>query len=440
MNVWMFFYDPVLRGPVIASMLMCCVAALAGVIAYLRKQSLLGEALSHASYPGVALAVATVGLLGGGVDSPFLTAAILVGAVLSALLAHFLIHILQTRLSVPGDAALCFVLASSFGIGTTLASRLQFSHTTLYQQVQLYLYGQVATMSDLHIFIYGLQAAIFVLVIFIFYKELQVITLDRNYAKSLGLSVKKIDFFFFFLIAISVVIGIRSVGVVLMAAMLIAPAVAARQFTNRLSIMFLIAALVGMLSGWFGNVLSFALPSLQSLEGVSFPIGPMIVLVASFLCFLSLLFAPQRGLFLRFIRASLFRFKCIRENILKTIWHHGPKKEIAVSEIAKYQKINRVYLWWILRHLASQGWIKQSGKQYQLTTAGVRRGAQIVRLHRLWEVYLADYLGVGREKVHCSAEEMEHILTPELEVELTQLLHNPKLDPHRKPIPPKQQV
>ena len=399
MSIWMVFYDPVLRGPVIASMLMCAVAALAGVIAYLRKQSLLGEALSHASYPGVALAVATVGLLGGGVDSPFLSGAILVGAVVSALLAHFLIHALQTKLNVPGDAALCFVLASSFGIGITLASRLQFTHTTLYQQIQIYLYGQVATMNDFHIFIYGLQAFIFTLVIFIFYKELQVITLDRNYAKSLGLSVKKIDFFLFFLIAISVVIGIRSVGVVLMAAMLIAPAVAARQFTNRLSIMFLIAALVGMLSGWFGNVLSFLLPRLRGLEGVSFPIGPMIVLVASFLCFFSLLFAPQRGLLLRFVRASLFRFKCIRENILKTIWHHGPKGEIAVSEIAKYQKINRIYLWWILRHLANQGWISRSEEMYCLTSIGRKKGAQIVRLHRLWEVYLADYLGVGREKV-----------------------------------------
>ncbi len=59
-----------------------------------------------------------------------------------------------------------------------------------------------------------------------------------------------------------------------------------------------------------------------------------------------------------------------------------------------------------------------------------------MRLHRLWEVYLADYLGVGAERVHRNAEEMEHIITPQLERELTMLLKDPKEDPHKQPIPP----
>lgn len=78
-----------------------------------------------------------------------------------------------------------------------------------------------------------------------------------------------------------------------------------------------------------------------------------------------------------------------------------------------------------------------SPSTYKLTKEGRLRAGKIIRFHRLWEVYLANYVGVGHERVHRNAEEMEHIITPELEQELTLLLNDPKLDPHAQPIPPK---
>lgn len=443
-NLVSFFIDPVLRAPTIGCMLMSVAAAMVGVIVFLRKQSLVGEALSHASYPGVMIGVLIAGIFGlRESDDLLLSLLILIGAFFTALMGLYVIHFLERKIKVPSDAALCFVLSAFFGLGLTLASQIQFIHTNLYKQALTYLFGQVATMTDWHIFIYGFLALIVVLMVFAFYKELQVITFDRQYAKSLGIRVRYIDTFLFIIIVLAVVIGIRSVGVVLMSAMLIAPAAAARQFTNHLLVLFLIAAGVGLISGFLGNYLSVEI-SLSLLERypssrLTLPTGPVIVLVATSICLLSLLFAPKRGLFLRLFRVARFRYRCLIENLLKAIWRHSPAGPLSLKEIEKYQALPGWYIHFILWRMIRNGWIQEiTPNYYQLTPDGKYRAAKIVRLHRLWEVYLADYLGVGAERVHRNAEEMEHIITPELEKQLTSLLKDPKKDPHHQPIPPKE--
>lgn len=439
-----FFTDAVLRAPTIGCMLMCLGASLMGVVVFLRKQSLIGEALSHAAYPGVIFGAMAAGILGiSENDELGLSLLTLTGAFLTALLGLWVIQTLERKMKVASDAALCFVLSTFFGVGITVASEVQFTYTSLYKQVLAYLYGQAATMTDIHILIYGVLAfIIFVLILFL-YKELQVMTFDRNFAKSLGINVKFIDTILFILVALSVIIGIRSVGVVLMSAMLIAPAAAARQFTNRLSILFLLAACFGMASGFLGNYFSVQLTEIMTRSYPSariiLPTGPMIVVVASSICVFALLFAPERGMLIRLWRAACFRYSCICENILKALWRQGPSAGVSVDQIAKYQSISTVYLRFLLWRMVQNRWIvKEKDGLYHLTVDGRHRGAKIVRFHRLWEVYLANYLGVGGEKVHRNAEEMEHIITPELESELMLLLADPKQDPHHQPIPPRE--
>lgn len=437
---FIFFTDAVLRAPTIGCMLMCFAAALVGVVVFLRKQSLIGESLSHAAYPGVILGVIFAGVLGIQDEQEVAIASfVMVGAFLTAILGLWVITLLEKRLKVPSDSALCFILSAFFGIGLTLASRVQFSYSTLYRQVQVYLYGQAATMTDIHIVIYGVLSLAVLMVILFFYKEIQAISFDRQYAKSLGINVRSIDMLVFLLIVLAVVIGIRSVGVVLMSAMLIAPAAAARQFTNNLGLMFVLAAFFGLLSGFLGNYLSVEMTQLFTKETayqrIALPTGPMIVIVASVMCIGALLFAPERGLLIRLWRIAQFRYRCMYENLLKAIWRHGPEKPITFDEIAKGQSASTFYLRFILKRLIRYGWLQFVHEKYQLTLDGVHWAARIVRLHRLWEVYLADYLGVGAERVHRSAEEMEHIITPELEKELTLLLKDPAYDPHHQPIP-----
>ncbi len=436
-----FFTHPILRGPTIGCMLMSFVSGLIGVFVFLRKQSLVGEALSHAAYPGVILGVVVAGALFGSADDhPYIALGVMVGAFGTAILGFYLINWVQARLHLSSDSALCLILSSFFGFGVLLASHIQFTHTSLYKRALIYLYGQAATMTDMHIILYGILAFAMSLVLFLFYKELKVITLDSAYAKSMGIPVGKIDFVFFMLVVLSIVIGIRSVGVVLMSAMLIAPAAAARQWSERLWVILILSGAIGLFSGWLGNVLSVQIGDALSNESsdirTGVPTGPIIVLSAASICLLSLIFSPERGLLIRALRMLRFRLVCQRENILKSFWYFPEGKVQSYTQIKENLGVPALVLRWILWTLSFYGYLVHQKGGYSLTKDGRAKAAHIVRLHRLWEAYLVTYLGFGAERVHHSAEEMEHIITPELEKELTDLLNNPSKDPHNQPIPP----
>lgn len=439
-----YFTDPILRGPTIGCMLMSMAASLVGVFVFVQKRSLLGEALSHAAYPGVTVGVLVSAFLFPDHDE-MLASCILIGAFLSAILGLKLIDKLEKRFKVRKDSALCLILSSFFGIGLTIASRLQVTHPQEYKQIQVYLYGQAATMTDSHIYIYGILSITIFLIILLFYKELQALTFDFTYARSIGIPIHFVQSLIYFLIVLAVVVGIRSVGVVLMSAMLIAPAVAARQYTNKLSVTLLLAAIFGLLSGFLGNYSSTELSEYFEVifpsKRLVLPTGPMIVLSAAFFCFFGLFFAPQSGMVIRLWRIYIFRYQCLQENVLKAFWRFGEGASASLKELTASQQTFKPYLWWILSRLKREGWLESTGKNsYHLTDDGRQRASHIVRLHRLWEVYLVEYLGVGAERVHCNAEEIEHILTPELEKELTILLANPKQDPHSQPIPRKEET
>lgn len=441
-----YFTDSVLRGPTIGCMLMCLAAGIVGVIVFLRKQSLIGETLSHATYPGVIVGVMTAASLSIlVVDETYIAFAIMIGAFISAVMGLMTVQFMERKLGVRSDAALCFVLSAYFGIGLTLASRIQFTYPIFYRRIQGYLYGQAATMTDWHIMIYGVLAFIVITMVLLFYKEIQLLTFDREYGKSLGVKVAVVDRLAFALTVVAIVVGIRSVGVVLMSAMLIAPAAAARQFSHRLSVIFVLAGIIGALSGFLGNYISTEttvfLTGLYPKNRLSLPTGPSIVVVASLICVMALLFAPERGLFPRLLRIARFRYKTLCENILKQFWRNGKDQEVPFGVVADYQHVSRIYLSWVLTQLIHNGWLEDGPTGgYKLTNSGFHWASKIVRLHRLWEVYLTDCLGIGVDRVHRNAEEMEHIITPELEEQLTVLLDNPKQDPHKQPIPPKENL
>lgn len=433
-----FFIDPVLRAPTLGSMLMCLASSLIGVLVFIRKRSLLGESLSHASYPGVVLSVIVASFLFPASEEGF-AIGILVGAFITSLLGLFCIDLLERKLRVKDDAALCFVLAIFFGVGVLIASRLQITHALWYKQIQMFLYGQAATMVDVHVYIYAILVLAIFLTLFFLYRPIQILHFDREFSKSVGIKSVHLDAFLHLLLVLAIVIGIRCVGVVLMSGMLIAPAVAARQFTHRLSTLFIAAGICGIVSGYFGNYLSLALPKLISPSDTRFslPTGPMILLCASSLSFAALLFAPQRGLLSRFLRIVKFQDKCRIENMLKILWKQGQNQCIQVSEVQERYEGSLLSLYLLFFRLRIQGWIERRGvKCYALTPGGWHRASRIVRLHRLWEVYLVS-LGQGVEKVHGSAEDMEHIITPEIEKQLTEFLKDPKHDPHKQPIPGK---
>ncbi len=337
------------------------------------------------------------------------------GAAVFAFLGLKSVEFLEKRLRVKPDSALCFVLASFFGLGVLMASHFQQIAPLSYKQTLLFLYGQAATMTSIHVTIYACCTALIIGFILYFYRYLEMVIFDPTFAKSLGIHPKKIDQLLCFLTVLAVVVGIRCVGVVLMTGMLIAPAIAARPLTNKLSWYFTFAAIFGVLSGFFGNYLSIAVPGGK----YSLPTGPMILLTASMLCLLSLSLSPGNGFLIRYSRIRRFRLQCLIENTLKQVWREENREVFIPKKI--------------LKKMERRGWIDTAGS---LTSKGKAAAEKIIRLHRLWEVYLVDYLGQKAEKVHRTAEELEHLISPDLEKNLTELLKNPRHDPHHQIIPP----
>lgn len=423
MNLLEFFTDPILRAPTWGTLFMCIASSLMGVFVLLKKRSLLTETLSHATYPGIILFVSLFALfLPQHEEWMFLP--VFVGAFLSSFFALKAIEWLEEK--VPSDAALCFILALFFGAGVVLASGMQANFPKWYQAAQMLLFGQAATMTDIHIVLYGLLAFLTSLFLYASFRPLQALLFDRSFAASLGIRIRFFERIVFLFLLFSLIIGMRSVGVILMSGMAIAPAVAARQFSDRLQTVFWLAALFGAFSGLLGNILSVKL----SVAKFSLPTGPMIVLVGTMLALFALAFAPKRGLFFRLFRIVRFRIRCIEENILKGIWKKGPRS------FQELRNTHRMFLLpYLLFRMQREGWLKKTDGIFALTHDGQQKAAAIVRLHRLWELYLTEQLGQEVEKVHRNAEEMEHILTPELEEKLTRILSNPQKDPHQQPIP-----
>ena len=428
-----FFTDPVLRAPTWGTLFMCIASSLMGVVLFLKKRTLLAESLSHATYPGVVIGVSCFALLFPSYEE-WSFAAVLVGAFLSSLSALKAIEWLQTKMNVASDAALCFILALFFGVGVVAASAMQATLPAWHKQIQMLLFGQAATMTDLHIALYGGLASAISFFFLLVFRPLQGVLFDRDYAASSGVRVALLERIVFWLLLLSLIVGIRSVGVILMSGMVIAPAVAARQFTDRLHRMFLLAAFFGALSGLLGNILSVA--GSIYLE-MTLPTDPMIVLAGSGFAFLSLIFAPNRGWLFRKARIGAFRLRCLEENILKGIWRRGP---LSLPNLRSVLRAPSISLFFVLKRLLRHGWVVLEGGLYCLSGDGKLKAAAIVRLHRLWELYLAETLKLQVETVHKTAEEMEHILTPDLEERLTRHLANPKKDPHQQPIPERPQI
>ncbi|MBS3905046.1 MAG: metal ABC transporter permease [Simkania sp.] len=434
-----YFTDPILRAPTIGCIAMAVSSALVGTLLVLQKRSLMGEALSHAAFPGVVLGVS--------IAAPFwpqesegFGAILLLCAFLFSLLGIKMIDMLQKHCKVSSDAALCFILALFFGIGVLIASRLQVIQTAWYRQALIFLYGQAATMMDRYLPIYCLLTLFTVVILTVAYPQIQILLFDGGFAKRSKIKTRSIEVLLTLLVALAVVIGMRSMGAVLMAGMLIAPAVAARPWCSHLHSCLWLSSVFALISALTGNILS--------VEGTrwllkwypdwvfSLPTGPLILLVAAGSCFFSLLFAPKGGVISRLFKRFSYRQKILTENLLKAFWKQGREAAIEVKELQGMIP----FCDWLLFRMRCLGWVRRkTGGRYSLSAEGWARACRIVRLHRLWEVYLVEYMSQGIDRVHRSAEELEHVMDEALEQELERLLGDLTADPHRQPIPTRQE-
>lgn len=273
-------FDYTLRNVALGSAILGVVGGVLGSFAVLRRQGLLGDALAHAALPGIVLAFMLTGS-----KAPLV---LMLGAALSGWLGTLLILriVEDTRLSE--DTALGVVLTVFFGLGVVLLTVVQHSNQANQAGLDKYLFGQAATLVESHVVTMAVLGAVALGIVTLLFKEFKVLTFDPDFAASIGFPVHRLNVLLTSSIVIAVVIGLQTVGVVLMAAMLIAPAAAARQWTNRLGVMVVLSAVFGAASGVAGAMISVTASRL--------PTGPMVILCATAIVVVSVLFAPERGI------------------------------------------------------------------------------------------------------------------------------------------------
>jgi len=351
----LLFSDYTLRTITLGTAVLGAICGMLGSFAVLRKQSLLGDAISHAALPGIAIAF----LITGAKDSNVL----LLGALVSGLIGTFWIRGIITKTYLKTDTALGLILSLFFGFGMLLLTFIQKQPNANQAGLDKYLFGQAATLVVSDVVLMVIVSGISLFILLLFWKEFKILLFDADYTKTLGFNTRLIDILITFFIVLAIVIGLQTVGVVLMSAMLLAPAAAARQWTNKLSIMLFLAAIFGAFSGVFGTAISASQNNLST--------GPVIVLVAAVFVFFSFVFSPGRGLLFREIRFRRNRRDLKLKKTLQFMYgiantHSDFDHPHAIRILNDFQGFTRSSL----KKMEEKEWIEVDQRQWSLTSKG----------------------------------------------------------------------
>lgn len=351
----MVFSDYTLRTITIGTAVLGAICGMLGSFAVLRKQSLLGDAISHAALPGIALAF----LITGAKE----THVLMLGALVCGLLGTFWIRGITSKTHLKMDTALGLILSLFFGFGMLLLTYIQKQPNANQAGLDKYLFGQAATLVESDVMIMIGVTGVSLIILLLFWKEFKIMLFDMDYTKTLGFNVKFIDALITFFIVLAIVIGLQTVGVVLMSAMLLAPAAAARQWTNHLWVMIVLAAVLGALAGVVGTAISASQDNLST--------GPVIVLVAATFVLISFVFSPGRGLLFREIRFRRNRNDLKLKKTLQLMFdiaktHEDVTHPHSIRILNDFHGFSRKSL----RKMEERHWVEIDGLEWSLTEHG----------------------------------------------------------------------
>ncbi len=415
--------DPNVLFVVMGMILLGISSATIGTFAFLQKRALTGDAIAHSVLPGVCLSFILF-------DSRNLWI-LLGGAFVTGWLSIVCVDVITKRSKLKSDTAIGLVLSVFFGVGILLLTYIQQSGNAAQSGLNNFLFGKAAAMQPDDIKTMGGVSILIIVMVLTFFKEFKVLSFDPAYAQSAGLPVNKLQLLLTTLTVLAVAAGIQAVGVVLMAAMLITPAAAAKYWTNDLRKMIFLSVLFAVTGSVIGAYVSYT--------DNKMPTGPWIVMMISLIAVLSILFAPKKGVVPKYIIRKKYLNKMLRENILKEMYHleeKNPGKNVfTLSEIVEEREMKNREFKQGFSMLLRNDYVVKHVNGFLLTEAGQAEGKRITRIHRLWEMYLTQQLQIQGDHVHDDAEGIEHIITPEIEQKLIMLLDKPEKDPHEKIIP-----
>lgn len=415
----------------LATIILGVASGLLGAFVVVRRIALVGDALSHAVLPGVVLGFVMCHMLG--IDrNPW----VIFGCAVSiGLLGIGMVRAIQATTRLKSDAALGIVLASFFGIGLAMQSGLK-DHIDNRAGISTYIYGNASMISDADLAAMFWTSLVLVIVVWLLTRPLLVVSFDRGFAVGLGYPVKWLNFIFYTLLTFSVVVSMQAVGVILVSALLITPAATAYLLTDRMHRLMLYAVGFSVLSGLLGCYISL------TIDSVDIPTGPLIALTAAVLFGVIYLVAPQHGVISKALRVVRRRQRINRENTLKAIYkmlenegfvHDG----VGLSDLAEVRKRSIEEVKQDVQRLnkSKEASYDDAKSGVYLTPSGWRRAVEIVRNHRLWELYLTNQADYDADHVHDDAEKIEHVIGASTVRQLERDLDFPVMDPHGKPIP-----
>jgi manganese/zinc/iron transport system permease protein len=402
-----------------------CLGLASGVVGtfmLLRKRSLMGDAVSHATFPGIGLAFLVMVAAGGtGKYVPGL----LLGALVTGVIGMGTVLFIRGTSRLKEDAALGIVLSVFFGAGSAVFGVIQNMNGAA-AGLNDFIYGRTASMVVVDAQLIAITAIVVVVVCALLYKEFRMLCFDQGYAAAQGWPVVFLDTVMMLMVVIVTVIGLQAVGLILVVAMLIVPAAAARFWTEQLLPMLVISATIGMVSGVVGAGVSGFVPDL--------PAGAVIVLTAS-ICFLfSFVFGSARGLARRGLQHMRLGQTIARQNLLRTMyeWWETQQNATAAGDCALgigWDLLLAARSWSprrlrrSVRRSLSKGLVYEgSDHLYHFTEVGMSEARRIVRNHRLWEFYLITHAEIAPARVDRDADRIEHVLGHEMVDRLEELL------------------
>ncbi|MGB7342926.1 MAG: iron chelate uptake ABC transporter family permease subunit [Pirellulaceae bacterium] len=406
-------------------------AGLVGSFTLLRKRALMGDALSHASLPGIALAFIIASLLGrDGKALPYL----LGGATISGLLGVGAILWIRNKTRLKEDAALGIVLSVFFGAGVAMLGIVQQMESSSAAGLESFIYGKTASMGGNDAKLIIVASTIVIVVCLALFKELQILCFDEAFAGSRGFPIVGLDVVLMSMVVLITIVGLQAVGLILMIALMVIPAAAARFWTHVLWRMALYSVIIGTVGCLVGATFSAVFPNLPS--------GAMIVLVCSFFFFLSMMFGTSRGVVIRSFRRRRLNRRIGRQHLLRAIYERlEPNTMIAGQKSTRFDSKASVTVQELLP-MRSWGWgrllptirkaqedelLRLSGDDVYLTRSGFVEAARLTRQHRLWEMYLIAYADVAPGLVDRGADDIEHVLGPEIVDQLEDLLEEQQM-------------
>jgi manganese/zinc/iron transport system permease protein len=431
-------WDWSLDGWIILVGILCAVSsALVGNFLVLRKMSMLGDAISHAILPGLAVAFF--------ISQSRSSLPMFLGAAIVGVLTAMFTEWIRRFGRVDESASMGVVFTSLFALGLVMivqaADKVDLdAGCVLYGAIELTPYDTVM-LGQFEMPRAALTLSFVTLINFAFviafYKELKISSFDASLADAMGVSSRGMHYALMVLVAITAVASFESVGNILVVAMLIVPPATAFLLTRRLHVMILMSVILAVLSAVLGHVSAITVPRWFGYGSTT--TAPMMAVATGVFFTLAFLFAPEQGLVVSAIRRFAMSLQILSDDVVAYLFRVEERQSSsAVTATALCQELfcSKWMLAMVLRRLIASGQVLRSVDGLGLLAPGRTRASQLVRSHRLWESYLVTEADVSTKSIHDKAERLEHYTDRGLRDRLDEAMSNPDVDPHGTAIPP----